>query len=404
VDKKREDKLKIKLSGILPELNERQRRILLAAEAKSFGYGGIKALSDISGVAVSTIRRGINDLKKRPKELISVRRGGGGRKRSTETNPDLKEILQEIIEPETRGDPESPLRWTCKSVRNIADALKQEKLIVSHQTVAAILHELEYSLQGNKKTKEGASDPDRNEQFLYINKIAKKFLKDMAPAISVDAKKKELVGNYKNVGRELSKKAKPIEVNGHDFPDKDVPKAVPYGVYDIADNKGWVNVGISSDTAEFAVESIRQWWKKMGSKRYPKSKKLLIFADAGGSNGYRSRLWKKEVQKLSNKENLEITVCHFPPGTSKWNKIEHRLFSFISINWRGKPLLSYEVIINLIASTKTKTGLSVKARLDKKKYKTGIEVTDHEMENINLFKHSFHGEWNYTIKPNLKSR
>lgn len=403
MNKKLQDELKIKLSGVLPELNERQRRILLAAEAESIGYGGIKILSNISGVAVSTIRRGIKELKKKPKKLISVRREGGGRKRSTETNPELTRILQEIIEPETRGDPENPLRWTCKSVRNISDALKKEKLDVCHQTVASILHELEYNLQGNKKTKEGADEPDRNKQFLYINKFAKKFLKNNDPAISVDAKKKELVGNYKNVGRELSKKGKPLEVNGHDFPDPKVSKAVPYGVYDIANNKGWVNVGISSDTAEFAVESIRQWWLKMGSKRYPDSKKLLIFADAGGSNSYRSKLWKKEVQKLSNRENLEITVCHFPPGTSKWNKIEHRLFSFISINWRGKPLLSYEVIINLIASTKTKTGLSVKARLDKKTYKKGIEVTDQELKKINLIKHSFHGEWNYTIKPNSKS-
>ena len=399
MNKKTKDELKIKLSGILPELNERQRRILLASEALSFGYGGIKALSDISGVAVSTIRRGINDLKKKSIKPMAVRRVGGGRKRSTVSNPELKKILQEIIEPETRGDPESPLRWTCKSVRNISDALKKEKLTVSHQTVASILHELEYSLQGNKKTKEGADDPDRNKQFLYINKMAKTFLSQKNPVISVDAKKKELVGNYKNVGRELSKKGKPIEVNGHDFPDKNVPKAVPYGVYDITENKGWVNVGISSDTAEFAVESIRQWWLRMGNKRYARSKKLLIFADAGGSNGYRSRLWKKEVQKFSNKENLEITVCHFPPGTSKWNKIEHRLFSFISINWRGKPLLSYQIIINLIASTKTKTGLSVKARLDKKTYEKGIVVTEHEMKKINLFKHSFHGEWNYTIKP-----
>ncbi|NOT79283.1 MAG: ISAzo13 family transposase [Bacteriovoracaceae bacterium] len=403
MNKKLQDELKIKLSGVLPELNERQRRILLAAEAESIGYGGIKILSNISGAAVSTIRRGIKELKKKPKKLISVRREGGGRKRSVETNPELTKILQEIIEPETRGDPENPLRWTCKSVRNISDALKKEKLDVSHQTVASILHELEYSLQGNKKTKEGADEPDRNRQFLYINKLAKKFLKNNDPAISVDAKKKELVGNYKNVGRELSKKGKPIEVNGHDFPDPKISKAVPYGVYDIGDNKGWVNVGISSDTAEFAVESIRQWWLKMGSKRYPDSTKLLIFADAGGSNGYRSRLWKKEVQKLSNRENLEITVCHFPPGTSKWNKIEHRLFSFISINWRGKPLLSYEVIINLIASTKTKTGLSVKARLDKKTYKKGIEVTDQELKKINLLKHSFHGEWNYTIKPSTKA-
>ena len=326
------DSLKIKLSGVLPELNERQRRILLAAEAEALGYGGVKALSDISGVAVSTIRRGILDLRVKPKNLVSSRTTGGGRKKSTDSNPDLKRILQEIIEPDTRGDPESPLRWTCRSVRNIADALQQEKLIVSHTTVAAILHELEYSLQGNKKTKEGADHPDRNKQFLYINKMAKKFLANEDPAISVDTKKKELVGNYKNPGQEWASKGRAIEVNGHDFPDKSVPKAIPYGVYDLANNNGWVNVGVTADTAEFAVESIRQWWMRMGKKRYPSSKRLLIFADGGGSNGYRSRLWKREIQKFSNLKKLEITVCHFPRGTSKWNKIEHRLFSFISIN------------------------------------------------------------------------
>lgn len=401
MDKKSKDSLKIKLSGILPELNERQRRILLAVEADSLGYGGTKILSEISGVAETTIRRGFGDLKKKPKDLVMVRRSGAGRKQATEKNPNLKKILQEIVEPETRGDPETPLRWTCKSVRNITDALKKEKLTVSHQTVAAILRELEYSLQGNKKTKEGADHPDRNKQFIYINKTAKLFLNENNPVISVDTKKKELVGNYKNVGKEWAAKGQPTEVNGHDFPDKDVPRAVPYGVYDIANNKGWVNVGITSDTAEFAVESIKQWWKRMGRVLYPKKvKKLLIFADAGGSNGYRSRLWKKEIQCFANKEKLEITVCHFPPGTSKWNKIEHRLFSFISMNWRGKPLLTYQTIISLIVSTKTRTGLTVKARLDKRKYKKGIEVSDNEMADINLVKHSFHGEWNYTIKPN----
>jgi transposase len=404
VDKASKDVLKIKLSGVLPELNERQRRIILAAEAGAVGYGGIRALSEISGVAESTIRRGIHDLKKKPKNLVASRQKGGGRKRSTETHPDLKETLQEIIEPDTRGDPETPLRWTCKSVRNIADALKKEKLIVSHQTVAAILRELEYSLQGNRKTKEGSDHPDRNKQFLYINKMAKSFLAKDDPVISVDTKKKELVGNYKNIGKEWTAKGQAREVNGHDFPDKSVPKAIPYGVYDLANNKGWVNVGVTSDTAEFAVESIKQWWIRMGKKRYPDSRKLLIFADGGGSNGYRSRLWKREIQKLSNRRGLEITVCHFPRGTSKWNKIEHRLFSFVSMNWRGKPLLSYEVIISLIASTKTKTGLTVKARLDKRDYEKGIEVSDEELSGINLVKHPFHGEWNYTIKPQKKAK
>lgn len=399
MDKKGKDKLKIKLSDLLPELNERQRRLLVGAEAQSLGYGGINILAEITGISVPTIRKGIRELNNRKRRQEKIRKSGGGRKKATEKHPELKAVLQEIIEPETRGDPESPLRWTCKSVRNIADLLKRESLNVSPKTVATILHELEYSLQGNRKTKEGADHPDRNEQFLYINKIAKKYLKSKDPAISVDTKKKELIGNYKNPGSEWAAKGNPTDVNGHDFPDPQVPKAVPYGVNDLAGNQGWVNVGITSDTAEFAVESIRKWWHVMGKKRYPQSRKLLIFADAGGSNGYRARLWKHELQMLSDQINSEITVCHFPPGTSKWNKIEHRLFSFISMNWRGKPLLSYQTIINLIAATKTNTGLKVKVRLDKRKYKKGIKISDDEMNTINLKKHEFHGEWNYTIYP-----
>jgi hypothetical protein len=398
LDKKSKDQLKIKLSGLLPELNERQRRLLVGAEAQALGYGGIEILSEITGMSSPTIRRGLKELDRKSRKFEGIRRKGGGRKRAVEQNPRLTKILEEIIEPETRGDPETPLRWTCKSVRNIADALKKEKCLVSHQTVASILRELEYSLQGNKKTKEGADHPDRNRQFLYINKMAKKFLRRKVPVISVDTKKKELVGNYKNNGQEWRPKSHPNEVNGHDFPDPEVPKAVPYGVYDIADNKGWVNVGMTSDTAEFAVESIRQWWKRMGKKRYPKTKSLLVFADAGGSNGYRSRLWKKEIQDFADEQLLNITICHFPPGTSKWNKIEHRLFSFISVNWRGKPLLTYQIIINLIAATTTRTGLTVRARLDKRHYEKGIEVSKEEMEKIKLIKHDFHGEWNYTIK------
>ena len=397
MDKSGKDELKIKLSGVLPELNERQRRLLVGAEAQALGYGGIAILSEITGISVPTIRRGIAELNSKSKKFEGIRSKGAGRKRSVDRNPHLTKIIQDIIEPETRGDPESSLRWTCKSVRNIADALKNEKCVVSHQTVASILRELEYSLQGNRKTKEGENHPDRNRQFAYINKIAKEALLLKNPVISVDTKKKELIGNYKNNGKEWNSKGNPKEVNGHDFPGPKVPKALPYGVYDIADNNGWVNIGITSDTAEFAVESIRQWWKRMGNKRYPESKSLLIFADAGGSNGYRSRLWKKEIQKFANEQRLNITICHFPPGTSKWNKIEHRLFSFISINWRGKPLLTYQVIVNLISSTTTKTGLTVKARLDKRKYKKGIKVTDSEMKEIKLTRHSFHGEWNYTI-------
>jgi transposase len=340
-----------------------------------------------------TIRRGISELENgKNKFSENVRNVGGGRKKISDKNPEIKKILEEIIEPDTRGDPETPLRWTCKSVRNITDLLKGEGCNVSHQTVSSILHELEYSLQGNKKTKEGDSHPDRDAQFKFINKNVKTYLANKLPVISVDTKKKELVGNYKNVGKEWRPKGSPIEVNGHDFPDPDVPKAVPYGIYDIGDNTGWVNVGINADTAEFAVGSIKYWWKKIGSKKYPKAKKILICADACGSNGYRSHLWKKELQKLSNTENIEISVCHFPPGTSKWNKIEHRLFSFISINWRGKPLLTYQTIINLISSTRTKTGLTVKARLDKNIYEKGIKVSKKELSLLNITKEKFHGE------------
>lgn len=391
-------KLKIKLSGIFAFFNEKQRRLLAGTEAASIGYGGIKILSDVTGMDRKTVRRGINDLKKN-RDYDRVRARGGGRKKITEQKPEVKKIIEELIEPDTRGDPESSLRWTCKSVRNIADFLHRKGCEISHNTVASILHDLEYSLQGNKKTKEGKDHPDRDAQFKHINKAVKKFLLANLPVISVDTKKKELVGNYKNVGKEWEKKGAPKEVNGHDFPDPSVPKAVPYGVYDIGNNTGWVNIGISADTAEFAVESVKYWWRTVGKKKYPTKNKLLICADAGGSNSYRSRLWKKKLQEFCDSEKIEVSVCHFPPGTSKWNKIEHRLFSFISINWRGKPLITYQTIINLITSTKTKTGLTVQARLDKKTYKKGISVSDIEMESLNICKDKFHGEWNYTIRP-----
>jgi transposase len=390
--------LRKKLSGILFLLNERQRRLLVASEALALGYGGVKILSDISGISCPTIRRGVAELNKIDKKFLGVRIKGGGRKTVTEHNPDIKQILENIIEPDTRGDPESPLRWTCKSVRNIAELLEQQGYDVSHQTVAALLHDLKYSLQGNRKTKEGKDHPDRDVQFRHINKVVKSYLSKKCPVISVDTKKKELVGNYKNAGKEWNPKGLPEEVNGHDFPNG-VPKAIPYGVYDIGNNSGWVNVGVTADTAEFAVNSIRYWWKTVGKKLYPKTKALLICADAGGSNGYRSRLWKKELQKFYDSEKITITVCHFPPGTSKWNKIEHRLFSFISINWRGKPLRTYQTIINLISSTKTKTGLTVKARLDKKVYEKGKKVSAQEMNLLNITKNKFHGEWNYAVKP-----
>ena len=392
-------RIRLKLAGVLPHLNEKQRRLLAAAEAKSYGYGGVQLISEITGITRRTIYRGIEDLESAD-VFDRVRREGGGRKKITENYDGLLDDLENLIDASTRGDPESPLRWTCKSVRNLESELRKLGYDVSYKTVGNILHDLEYSLQGNRKTSEGNDDhPDRNEQFEYINQKAKIFLRKGIPVISVDTKKKELIGHYKNNGMEWRNKNDPIKVLSHDFPDPDVPKAVPYGIYDIGNNAGWVNVGISADTAEFAVESIWQWWKRMGKKRYKSSSSILISADSGGSNSYRSHLWKRELQKFANKTNMEITVTHFPPGTSKWNKIEHRLFSYISINWRGKPLTDYQTVVNLIASTKTKTGLEVKARLDTKTYQRGIKVHKDEIKSLNLEKHKFHGEWNYTIKP-----
>ncbi len=394
-----EKHLRLKLSVILPELNERQRRMLIAVEAKAFGRGGIQSLARITGVSRQTIYNGLQDIEKKS-DNDRIRRAGAGRKKAVEKEPNIINVLEEIMEPSTRGDPESPLRWTCKSVRNLSDNLQKKGYKVGKQTVANILHELDYSLQANRKTSEGKADhPDRNEQFEFINKKTKSFLHRSIPVISVDTKKKELIGKYKNDGQEWEKKGRPVEVLTHDFPDPKVSKAVPYGIYDIGDNKGWVNVGTDADTAEFAVESIRQWWKKMGKKRYPKAKEIYICADSGGSNGYRIHLWKYELQKLCNQENIKIIVSHLPPGTSKWNKIEHKLFSFITLNWRGKPLTDYKTVVKLIASTKTKAGLKVKARLDRKKYKKGIKISNTEIKKINIKRNKFHGEWNYTIRP-----
>jgi transposase len=394
-----DEKLKEKLSILLPSLNEKQKRLLVGAEAIGLGYGGIKFLSNITGMSTNTISRGIREIENGDEDISRIRSKGSGRKRLTIKYPEIKNCIEDILESDTRGDPESPLRWTCKSVRNISDFLKEKGYSASRQSVARILHEMEYSLQGNRKTEEGKDHPDRDQQFRFISSTCKKFLSNRDPVISVDTKKKELVGEYKNEGREWHKKHGGIKVNGHDFPDPAVSKAIPYGIYDVGYNSGLVNVGITADTAEFAVSSIRYWWQYIGSRRYPKSRKLLICADAGGSNGYRLRLWKKELQRFADTRGIKVSVCHFPPGTSKWNKIEHRLFSFISINWRGKPLISYQVIINLIASTTTKTGLQVKARLDKKTYTKGKRVTDHEMKNLRIVKNEFHGEWNYSIKP-----
>ena len=380
-------------------LNEKQRRLYLGTEARIMGYGGVSEVSRDTGVSRRLITQGIKELTGKKFEIDKVRKEGGGRKRRVETDITLKQDLEELVEPVTRGDPESPLRWTCKSVRKLSDALKKSGHQTSHRMVAELLDELGYSLQANRKTKEGDSHPDRDKQFEYINNTVKKYLKDSQPVISVDTKKKELVGDFKNGGKELRPQGNPEKVRVHDFKDKTLGKVNPYGVYDIGKNLGWVNVGIDHDTAAFAVESIRQWWNTMGEVLYPRAKKLLITADGGGSNSSRSRLWKVEIQKLSNETELQIGICHFPPGTSKWNKIEHRLFSYISQNWRGKPLISHEVIINLIASTQTKTGLKVQCRLDDKAYPKGIKITDAELGKVRIKRGKFHGEWNYLITP-----
>jgi transposase len=346
------------------------------------------------------IRHGMAELKK-PAILPPgrVRRPGGGRKKAIEQDPALKRDLEELLESTTRGDPEAPLRWTCKSVRNLTTELKQQEHAVSHQVVADLLHELGYSLQANRKTKEGAGHPDRNAQFEHLNAKVKRYLGSKDPVISVDTKKKELVGDFKNGGRELRPKGDPEKVRVHDFRDKELGRATPYGIYDIGRNAGWVSVGVDHDTAEFAVESIRRWWRSMGLETYPRAKRLLITADSGGSNGARLRLWKVELQKLADETGLRIAVCHFPPGTSKWNKIEHRLFSFISQNWRGKPLISLEVIVNLIAATTTSKGLEVHSELDQRVYQPGIKVSDAELAQVNLQREKFHGDWNYRIIP-----
>ena len=395
----REEVLRRKLTAVLPLMNEKQRRVIAAAEAQSYGRGGIQIVARLTGMSRQTIYRGLEDLES---GAVSqrIRGPGGGRKRLSEQQPDLVEKLEALIEPGVRGDPQSALRWTTLSTRKLEAALRQDGRRVSYHSVANLLHELDYTLQGNRKSSEGIVDhPQRDAQFRYINEQAGLFLRRRVPVLSVDTKKKELVGAYKNAGREWRPKGDAIEVLTHDFPDPEVSKAVPYGVYDIGLNSGWVNVGMGADTAEFAVESIRQWWKHMGQARYPRARSLLICADSGGSNGYRLHLWKRELQAFATQQRFAITVCHFPPGTSKWNKIEHRLFSFITLNWRGRPLTDYRTIVSLIAATTTKTGLTVKARLDRRTYKPGIKVTAKEMQSLNLAPHEFHGEWNYTIKP-----
>lgn len=393
--------MKTKISTFLPHLNEKQLRQYLASEAAYLGFGGVTKISKISGKSRPTIIQGKKELFEKPSTdtYKRVRKKGGGRKSVKEKNPGILKELESLIEPLTRGDPMSPLRWTCKSTRKLAAALREKNYKVSHVVVAAMLKKLGYSLQSNAKIHEGGKHPDRNDQFEYINTITKNHLMEKQPVISVDTKKKELVGNYKNNGQEWRPVGEPIGVNVYDFIDETKGKAVPYGIYDIGRNEGFVNVGTSFDTSAFAVSSIRRWWEYMGHKKYSKAKKLVITADCGGSNGNRRKLWKTELQKLSNETKLEITVCHLPPGTSKWNKIEHRLFSYITMNWRSKPLESYETIVNLIGSTTTEKGLKIKSLLDTEEYEKGLSVPDSELRAVNIFPHIFHGEWNYTIKP-----
>jgi transposase len=394
--------VKQKYFELCPLLDERTKRLWASVEAKSFGRGGQTLVAEATGISRSTISIGLRELsegREKENKCKRVRQGGGGRKQLTYHSPSLKEDLESLVDPSSRGDPESPLRWTCKSTRQLAAALQNKGYKIGRQKVAYLLHELGYSLQANRKTMEGASHPDRDAQFRHISKRVTAFQENSQPVVSVDTKKKELIGEYKNSGQEWQPKGKPEHVGVYDFIDKKLGKVSPYGVYDQTNNIGWISVGVDHDTAEFAVESIRRWWMKMGHNLYPQATRLLITADCGGSNGYRVRLWKVALQRLSKEIGLEISVCHFPPGTSKWNKIEHRMFSHISMNWRGKPLISHEVIVNLISNTTSTQGLQIQAELDTGKYPKGIKVTDAEFEKINLTKDDFHGEWNYTIKP-----
>jgi Rhodopirellula transposase DDE domain len=402
-DAKIEARIRLKYGLVAVELDERRRRQWAAAEARDVGYGGISLVARATGLSRPTIMVGLKELDLSPKHravvATRVRSVGGGRRKLTASDPGLLEALERLIDPATRGDPMSPLRWTCKSTAKLADELTLMNHPVSDRTVALLLKQSGYSLQANRKMREGASHPDRNAQFEYINRQVRAFQKKQQPVISVDTKKKELVGEFKNSGEEWQPKGQPEEVKVHDFPDKKLGKAIPYGVYDLACNEGWVSVGVDHDTAEFACASIRRWWNEMGSVRFPRATKLLITADGGGSNSSRNRLWKKSLQQLADELGITLSVCHFPPGTSKWNKIEHRLFSFITKNWRGRPLTAYEVVVNLIASTTTKTGLTVRAALDPRRYETGIEVSDDELEQLNITRARFHGDWNYSIKP-----
>jgi len=384
-------------------LDERLRRIYAAAEAKVLGHGGVALVWEATGVARGSIQQGLKELAQRAEapEVSSrrIRRAGGGRKASVKDDAKLLAALESVVEPVTRGDPESPLRWTCKSLRQLESELRAQGYVVSHTSIGGLLKKLGYSLQGNRKTLEGTDHPDRNAQFEFINALAEEAMHNGQPVISVDTKKKELVGQYKNGGKEWRPQGEPEQVNVYDFVNKELGRANPYGVYDLANNTGWVSVGTDHDTASFAVSTIRRWWFAMGEDLYPDARELMIMADGGGSNGSRVRLWKLELQKLADELGIPIRVSHFPPGTSKWNKIEHRLFSYISMNWRGKPLVSHETIVNLIAATTTRKGLKVRAELDSNLYQKGIKISDEEFAAIRISRDEFHGEWNYSIAP-----
>jgi hypothetical protein len=399
--------IKLRYEALDPILDERGRRRFAAAEALAAGRGGVMAVAEITGLARSTIGRGLAELRGDAAPVAPahrVRRAGGGRKPLVVTDATLLADLEELVAPSTRGDPMAPLLWTAKSLRNLAAGLRGLGHRICHNVVADLLREMGYSLQANRKTREGTNHPDRDAQFGYINDRVKEALATDEPAISVDTKKKELVGDFKNGGREYRPKGQPETVRVHDFLIPQLGRAAPYGIYDIADNAGWVSVGIDHDTASFAVNAIRRWWQAMGCARYPKATRLLMTADCGGSNGARVRLWKRELQGLADELGIAITVCHLPPGTSKWNKIEHRLFSFITQNWRGRPLVSYQTIVQLIAATTTDTGLKVQCEIDPNTYPAGVKVTDAEMDEINIHRHHFHGDWNYTIKPRAPER
>lgn len=391
--------LTAKFETIFPHLDERQRRLLMGAEARSLGHGGIRLVAQAAGVREATVSAGVDELLAGAEPLGRVRRSGGGRKRAVELDPGLRPALVALVEPEERGDPMSPLRWTTKSTRALAEELTRQGHRVGADTVADLLRAEGFSLQGNAKTLEGTRHPDRDSQFGYISETAREYLAAGDPVISVDTKKKELVGQYRNPGRQWRPGGDPVRVDTHDFPDQELGRAIPYGVYDLAANTGWVTVGTDHDTAGFAVGAIRRWWHGRGRASYPSARRLLITADAGGSNGYRTRAWKAELAALALETGLMITVCHFPPGTSKWNKVEHRLFSHIAMNWAGRPLANHEVILNMIAATTTCTGLSVSAELDTASYETGLTLSDKQMAALPIDRHAWHGDWNYTLRP-----